>query len=135
MGEKQKVVQHDLGAVIATDQEVITTDATETELLRFSGVGYTQGNGMWTASVRVVARNPLTNDSASWSQQVAVKNTTDAAEFIGSLPPALVFKDAAIDDIDIALTFDGSSLVVSVTGLANAVVFWGAAITVDMMQY
>ena len=133
--EKDSVIQHELGSVVATDGNIVTADANVLEVARWSGSAYASGNGMWCGLVKVVCRNPLTNDSGSWFQQIAVKFTPDSAELVGTLPAAQVIKDDALADAGIILTFDGSNTVVSVQGLSDAVLFWGFSIFVDMMQY
>ncbi len=133
---KVGALQHELGSVVATPNDVITSDTTPAEALRWSATQFAPDKGMWAGQLKVACRNPLTNESSYWLQQLSVKFTADTATLgVDPLPAPLVLQDAVLVDTTFSISFDESNIVVSVQGVEDAVLFWGASLFVDMMQF
>lgn len=132
---KVGALQHELGSIVATPNDVITSDSTVVEVMRWSATQYAPDKGVWAGQLKVMCRNPLTNESSYWLQQIAVKFTVDTADLVVPLPTPLVLQDSALAATAFSVTFDESNIVVNVQGIDEAVLFWGASLFVDMMQF
>lgn len=131
---KVGALQHELGSTVATPNDVITSDASLVEAMRWSATQFSLDKGVWAGQLKVICRNPLTNESSYWLQQLAVKFTEDSAALVVDLPDPVVLQDSALSSATFVISFDASDIVISVQGLDNAVLFWGASLFVDMLQ-